>query len=195
MSSTPKFAHIVLQTNRLQEMKDWYCTLLGAHVVFENPAMCFITFDEEHHRIAIGSLPGVTLDERTPMTVGLQHSAYTYPTLKALLDHYEHLKGLGLEPHAPVQHGVTTSLYYRDPDGNLAELTVDNFVDPEDSTHYMQTALEYIEDPIGPAFDPQLMADELRAGGDPRELATRAWALSGPALPHPAAALLGQSHG
>jgi catechol 2,3-dioxygenase-like lactoylglutathione lyase family enzyme len=37
--SVPKLAHIVLQTNRLQGMRDWYCRLRDARVVYENPAM------------------------------------------------------------------------------------------------------------------------------------------------------------
>jgi catechol-2,3-dioxygenase len=58
MSAGPKLAHIVLQTNRLGGMRDWYCTQLSALVLSENPAMCFLTFDEEHHRVAFVSPPG-----------------------------------------------------------------------------------------------------------------------------------------
>jgi catechol 2,3-dioxygenase-like lactoylglutathione lyase family enzyme len=58
MSSTPKFAHVVFQTSRLQAMRDWYCTVLEAHVVHERGDLCFITFDDEHHRIAFISPPG-----------------------------------------------------------------------------------------------------------------------------------------
>jgi catechol 2,3-dioxygenase-like lactoylglutathione lyase family enzyme len=43
--SVPKLAHIVLQTNRLQEMRDWYCRLLDARVVYENPVMVFLTIN------------------------------------------------------------------------------------------------------------------------------------------------------
>jgi hypothetical protein len=50
---------------------------------------------------------------------------------------------------------------------------------------------EFAADPIGPAFDPRRMADALAAGADPAELATRAWALAGPELPHPSTLLAG----
>lgn len=59
----PKFAHVVLQTSQKAQMRDWYCTVLDAHVVFENELLCFLTFDEEHHRIALLS-PPVKLDPR-----------------------------------------------------------------------------------------------------------------------------------
>src|SRR5436190_21348448 len=35
VSTRPKFAHVVLQTSQLPAMRDWYCTVLGAHVVYE----------------------------------------------------------------------------------------------------------------------------------------------------------------
>ena len=195
LMSVPKLTHIVLQTNRLHDMRDWYCRLLDARVVYENPAMVFLTYDEEHHRIALTSPPGVDLAERTALTVGLQHSAFTFESLKDLLDRFEALKSEGLEPHVPVQHGVTTSLYYRDPDGNLVELQADTFATAEAATHYMTSAEEYAQDPIGPSFDPQMMADELRAGRDEQELMSREWAASGPELPHPMWALVGEGKG
>lgn len=179
--STPKLAHFVLQTNRLAEMRDWYCTVLNATVVFENPGMCFLTFDEEHHRIALLQPPGEPLTERTPTTVGLQHSAYTFEDLRSLIDTYRRLRDQGLQPYMPIQHGVTTSLYYQDPDGNLVELQIDNVDDPEAATAYMMGE-EYAADPIGPTFDPEAMAAALDGGVDPAVLTTRAWAL-GPGAP------------
>ena len=188
MTVTPTFVHVVLQTNRLAEMKDWYCTVLGARVVFENEMLCFLTYDDEHHRIAFAAPGGLT--ERTPQTVGMQHAAYSFPTLATLLERYGELVAGGIEPFVPIQHGVTTSLYYRDPDGNLVEFQVDNFSTPDEATEYMGGP-EFAADPIGPAFDPGRMAGALAAGADPAELATRAWALAGPELPHPITLLAG----
>ena len=34
-------------------MRNWYCALLDARVVFENDLLCFMTFDDEHHRVAL----------------------------------------------------------------------------------------------------------------------------------------------
>jgi len=183
MQATPKLAHIVLMTNRLEEMRDWYATVLGAHVVYENPGLCFMTFDDEHHRIAFVA-PPVPLTPRTPTTACMHHSAYSFAALRDLLEGYAHLKAAGIEPLTPIQHGVTTSLYYRDPDGNLVELQVDNFASPEAATAYMRGE-EFAADPIGPAFDPQAMLDALRAGTPVSQLVTRRWALAGPPLPDP----------
>ena len=32
-----KLAHLVYQTNRMTEMRDWYCSVLGGRVVYEDP--------------------------------------------------------------------------------------------------------------------------------------------------------------
>ena len=35
--SKPKFAHNVFQTAQPEAMRDWYCTVLDAHVVYRTP--------------------------------------------------------------------------------------------------------------------------------------------------------------
>ncbi|OBR98433.1 MAG: biphenyl 2,3-dioxygenase [Mycobacterium sp.] len=179
MGPDKKLAHIVLQTGQLPALRDWYVKVLDAHVVFEIASLCFLTFDEEHHRLAIVELPDPT--PRTATTVGLAHSAYTFPDLLSLLSKYEVLRENGIRPHVPVQHGVTTSIYYRDPDINMVELQIDNFATPQESTAYM-CGDEYGADPIGPSFDPDVMLAALRAGATQSELATRAWAKTCPQL-------------
>jgi catechol-2,3-dioxygenase len=165
MTVSPTFAHIVLQRNQLEHMRDFYLALLGAHVVYEGNSMVFITFDEEHHRIAFFGPPGGGLPERSPATVGLAHSAFTFPSLHDLMDKYTELGAMGIEPRVAVQHGVTTSLYYRDPDGNAVEMQVDNFKTADEATVYM-LGPEYGNDPVGPSFDVAALATALQ-DGDP----------------------------
>lgn len=179
MAAVPKFAHIVFQTNQLAAMRSFYCTLLDAHVVYENIMLCFLTFDDEHHRIALFQPPMGELPGRTPLTVGLAHSAFTFPSLRDLLAKYATLAAQGLLPRVCVQHGVTTSLYYRDPDGNSVELQIDNFSTPEEATAYMH-GQEYDQDPVGPSFAPDKLIQALETGAPVATLTTRAWALSTP---------------
>ncbi|HEY1969604.1 MAG TPA: VOC family protein, partial [Pseudonocardia sp.] len=87
MAATPKFAHVVLQTSRLEEMRNWYCALLDGHVVFEGQGLCFVTFDDEHHRIAFLQ-PPVPLADKSPAAAGMHHVAYTFANLDELLDRY-----------------------------------------------------------------------------------------------------------
>jgi catechol-2,3-dioxygenase len=177
MAADMKLAHVVLQTGQLHVLRDWYLKVLGAHVVYENEILSFMTFDEEHHRLGIVQLPQPVA--RTAMTVGLAHTAYTFPSLEGLLAHFEDLNTAGIEPHVPVQHGTTTSIYYRDPDGNTVELQIDNFTTPREATDYF-LGEEFRTDPFGPSFDPVAMTVALRSGVPESELTTRAWAMTCP---------------
>lgn len=183
MTIAPTFAHVVFQTGQLDEMQDWYCKLLDAHVVFEGHGLSFLTFDDEHHRIALAHIPG--LERKSPNAAYVNHVAYTYPSLDALLAKFVDLEAKGIKPWQPVQHGVTTSLYYEDPDGNHIELQVDNFATAEEATAYMEGE-EYSADPIGVKYRPELMVEARKAGVPASELQTRTWALTtSPELPHP----------
>lgn len=114
------------------------------------------------------------------------HVVYAGPggDLDALLARYEQLSRVGIRPAVPIQHGFTTSLYYRDPDGNHVEMQVENFAAPDEATAYMRGP-EFAADPIGPAFDVERMVAARRAGAEPAEVATRAWVLAGSAMPQP----------
>ena len=104
-----KFAHAVFKTTRFETMKDWWCTVLGAHVVFGNAFIAFLTYDDEHHRIALVNDSG--LETPAERTAGLEHIAYTYATLGDLLATYERLKARGITPYWCINPGPTTSMY------------------------------------------------------------------------------------
>ena len=44
------FAHFVLRSSNMPAMVDWYSTVLNMHVVQRNDFICFLTYDNEHHR-------------------------------------------------------------------------------------------------------------------------------------------------
>ncbi|HVL37413.1 MAG TPA: VOC family protein [Burkholderiales bacterium] len=168
--SPAKLAHLVLATRDLARMRDWYLTVLEAKVVYEDPILCFLTYDDEHHRIAIGALPGVA--EREPgVRVGLHHTAFTYRDLGELLYTYRRLKGLGIEPYWCVNHGPTTSMYYRDPDGNRVELQIDNFATAEEATEFMRQ--NFAENPIGILFEPEELVARYERGEPAESLRRR----------------------
>jgi len=156
-----KLAHVVLRTKQFQPMVDWYKTVLGAHSSFDVPGvLAFLTYDDEHHRIAIAALPG--LGDRPAMVTGLEHIAFTYAELGELVHTYQRLKELGITPYWTINHGPTLSFYYRDPDDNQVELQVDNFATTEEINEFLRT--EYPTNPIGVEFDPDQLARDYHAG-------------------------------
>ena len=178
MGIDPAFAHVVFQTGQLEKMKQWYVQLLDGHVVYEGHNLCFMTHDGEHHRVALVQ-PPEPLERKAPNAAWMHHVAYTFASLEELFQRYVELKDKGVVPAMPVQHGVTTSLYYEDPDGNFVEMQVDNFPTPEQSTAYM-FGPEFDGDAIGPWFSPEALLAGLRAGVPAADLTTRAWALAHP---------------
>ena len=60
-----KLAHVVRRTSRFEEMIAWYETVLDARVVHRDGVLAFLTYDDEHHRIAIAGIPG--LPDQPPM--------------------------------------------------------------------------------------------------------------------------------
>ena len=175
-----KLAHIVFQTNRIPEMRDWYCSVLGAHVVYEDDHLCFVTYDDEHHRVAFANFgplasrdPSATdlMIKATEMP-GLHHVAFTFENLGDLLETYERLKRQGVRPFFCVNHGPTTSMYFRDPEGNRVELQIDNFATAEEGQAWMKTPA-FDQNPIGVEYDPDVLAARYRAGVPVSELVAR----------------------
>jgi len=156
-----KFAHAVLRTNKFKQMVDWYKTVLLANVVFENEMLAFMTYDDEHHRLAIAAFPGIV--DRAPHSAGLDHLAYTYSSLGDLVATYERLKAAGITPAVPINHGLTLSMYYRDPDGNKVELQIDNFETMEQMKGFFRSN-DFSKNPIGVSFDPDELARQYHAG-------------------------------
>lgn len=162
-----RFAHAVLRTNKFRQMVDWYKTVLEAKVVFENEMLAFMTYDDEHHRIAIAGLPGIV--DRAPHAAGLDHLAYTYSSLGDLVATYERLKAAGITPVVPINHGLTLSMYYRDPDGNKVELQIDNCETAEQMKNFFKSN-DFAKNPIGVSFDPDELARQFHAGVPETEL-------------------------
>ncbi len=160
--SPAKLAHLVLLTRDLPRLRDWYRTVLQATVTVEDPMLSFLSYDDEHHRIAFVGMPDLPPRAAGPQ-VGLHHIAFTYRSLDDLLRTYERLKRLGIEPYWPIHHGVTISMYYRDPDGNSAELQVDAFASMEEAKAYMRSD-SFRNNPIGVLYDPEELVRRHRAG-------------------------------
>ena len=172
----PALHHVNLKTTRLQEMIDWYGLVVGIEVTHQFEGGAWLTNDAANHRLALLSVPGLADDPEKLRHAGLHHTAYEYPSMNDLLDTYVRLKEHGIVPHACLDHGMTMSFYYVDPDGNSVELQCDEFGDWSMSKAFMKSAPEFASDPIGIQVDPDRVVAARSGGATPQELHRRAYA-------------------
>ena len=123
----PKFHHVNLKTTRLQEMIDWYGEVVGTKVVFQDATGAWLSNDGANHRVALLAFPGFANDPEKETRAGMHHSAFEFANFEELNGNYLRLREQGITPEICLDHGMTFSYYYRDPDGNHVELQCDNF--------------------------------------------------------------------
>jgi len=171
----PVLHHINLKTTRLQEMMDWYGVVVGMKPNYAFPGGAWLTNDEANHRLALLVSPQVREDPDKLTHTGIHHLAFEYPAISDLLDAYVRLQTQAIAPHACLDHGMTTSFYYEDPDGNSVELQADNFATWQESAEWMRTSPQFASNPIGVPVDPEQMAAAQRAGASAAALHQRAY--------------------
>jgi catechol 2,3-dioxygenase-like lactoylglutathione lyase family enzyme len=169
-TSPQKFAHVVLKTGNFDAVIAWYAAVLNARVAFRSDFIAFLTYDDEHHRVAVINTPGAPASDEA--AAGVHHVAYTYAGLGELLATYRRLKASGIEPARCINHGPTTSMYYRDPDGLRVELQVDNFATMDEANAYL-AGPKFAANPIGVIFDPEELIRDYEAGASLADLVKR----------------------
>ncbi len=160
-----KLAHIVYRTRRFEAMLEWYKAVFDTRIQYQDPALAFMTFDDEHHRILLADMAvlqpdGAESDNKS--AIGVDHVGYTYKSLGDLFENYARLKKHGISPYWTIHHGITISMYYADPDGNQMEFQVDCFETIEESTKFFSE--KWDANPIGVEFDAEDWLTQMRAG-------------------------------
>lgn len=166
MAPPTKLAHVVYMTKRYEEMIDWYQRVFEAEIQYKNPAFAFLTYDDEHHRFAFANMSilrpnGSEIDATAQ--VGVNHVGYTYPGVVELLETYDRLKRLGIKPYWQVHHGLTLSMYYRDPDGNRMEFQVDCCASADEAHAYMHSDA-FAANPVGVVVDFDELSEKYKSG-------------------------------
>lgn len=168
--SPARLAHVVLRSSQFDALVAWYSTVLGASIAFSDGHLAFLSYDEEHHRIAVLNIPG--LARQPEGTAGMHHMAFTYGSLADLVATYERLDAAGIRPVCCLNHGPTTSLYYADPDGNQVELQIDNYDTVQEAGAFFHSPA-FATNPIGVDFDPAELARRFHAGEDEASIKRR----------------------
>ena len=119
--------HVVLKVTDLEKSEAFYSGLLGMPVCarFDEQGMKMTFFSlGDHHDLAIAEVSGEEGAGGESAT-GLHHVAFCIGnSLDELVEAKAHLEDAGIVTN-PIDHEVTKSLYFDDPDGNNVELYVD----------------------------------------------------------------------
>ncbi len=118
--------HVVLNVSDLQRAERFYTEVLGMSVCarLNEQGMNMLFFSlGDHHDLALSEVSdeGIAGGQSS----GLNHVAFRIGTkMEQLVEAKNHLQAQGLEL-MPIDHEVTKSLYFDDPDGNTVEVYVD----------------------------------------------------------------------
>ena len=125
MIQASKLGHVVLKVRDVQASKVFYTRVLGLQVAHEDRqrGAVFLSFGTEHHDLALFQL--ATGDTPTATQPGLHHTAWQLESFEALQDAHRELGRLGIAVESTIEHNVTRSVYFHDPDGNRVELYCD----------------------------------------------------------------------
>ncbi|MBI3244888.1 MAG: VOC family protein [Deltaproteobacteria bacterium] len=123
-----RIAHIVLKVRNLEQSRQFYTEILGMQVMKQVPEIraVFLSFNgRDHHEIALFEI-GDKADAPKMSSTGMLHFAMRLRTEDDLLAAYSEFKAKGVPISFTVNHGVSKSIYFRDPDDNELEVYTDN---------------------------------------------------------------------
>lgn len=177
-----RISETILQSARIVEMRAWYRSVLAADPVIEHMPedvdgfgdgtpratgmrLCFFELNEEFpytQMIGIFEVPGTTLsgDAHAP---GLHHMQLHAGTMDALIARFEALSAIGIRPARSMNHGISMSFYYVDPDGNRVEMTANNYATLEEHRAFLSSDT-FRNNPSGSVIDPDELSRRVRAG-------------------------------
>jgi len=171
--------HLAFRTtpDEFETMIDWYRNVLDMEINFRGKRhdreVCFLLNDRANHRIVMISKSDFVRDPGYARRARLDHSAFEFPTIDGLLAKYAQLRDQGIQPYLSIDHGLTISIYFRDPVGHGVELQTDAFGDWDLSREWMRAAEEFASNWSGILFDPDKVIVARNAGADLAELHRR----------------------
>lgn len=160
----PALHHVTIKTTRIDEMIAWYGLVIGAQVQFRDSGAAWTTNDAANHRVAFLTVPKLSDDPDKTAHNGVHHFAFEYDSFDDLMSSYDRMRQSHVEPAFCLDHGLTISLYYKDPEGNYIELQSDNFSDWQKSGEFMRTSPDFAANPIGTFFDPARVYEAFKTG-------------------------------
>ena len=172
--SSKSIGHFGLRTipENFDAMVQWHEQFFGGSIVLKNDIAAMMTLDDEHHRLVIVQDARHIKIENKRAATGIYHIAFTLASLADLATSYEQKKARNILPHWSINHGMSTSMYYFDPDENEFEMQVDNFDSAEEAHEFMITP-EYTQNPIAVDMVVDDFIQSVRSGEDEANIKRR----------------------
>jgi len=142
-----RIGHVHLKVADIERSLAFYCGVLG----FELPQRmgshaAFVSAGGYHHHIAMNTWESEGGSPPARGATGLYHLAILYPSRPDLADALRRLRRAAIPLEGVADHGVSESLYLRDPDGNGVELYRDKPV--EDWPRMGDGSLAMVTEPL-----------------------------------------------
>jgi catechol 2,3-dioxygenase len=124
-----RIGHVVIKVRNLERSARFYTEVMGLQVMKMEHGMGFFASNgRDHHEIAAIEV-GADAPVAPPRAIGLSHIAFRLNDEAHLRAAYDDLKAHDVKIITAINHGVTKSIYFRDPDGNQLEVYCDGLPD------------------------------------------------------------------
>jgi len=123
-----RIGHVVIKVHDLERSRKFYTEVMGLQVMNVSPEInmaFFASSGRDHHEIALVEV-GKDAPEAQAGGIGLSHVAFRLRDEAHLRAAFEDLEAHEVKVIATVNHGVSRSVYFHDPDGHLLEVYCDN---------------------------------------------------------------------
>src|SRR5260370_36071911 len=118
VASGTRIGHVHLKTADIDRVHHFYVDILGFDVIFRMPDALFLSAGGYHHHLGFNTWESKGGSPPPLGTTGLYHVAILYPTRPALANALHRVIEAGILLDGASDHGVSESLYLRDPDQN-----------------------------------------------------------------------------
>jgi catechol 2,3-dioxygenase len=121
-----RIGHVHLKVADLERALKFYAGVLGLQIMQRlGDGAAFLSAGGYHHHIALNTWESLGGSPPASGTTGLYHTAIVYPSRATLADALRRVLTAGIPLEGAADHGVSESIYLRDPDGNGVELYCD----------------------------------------------------------------------
>ncbi len=120
-----RIGHIHLTVSSLEKALEFYRDLLGFEVMQDAGSAVFLSAGGYHHTIGLNTWSAEGARKPEEGQIGLYHFAVLYPSRKELAKVVKRLLDANYPIDGAGDHGVSESIYLKDPDGNGLELYAD----------------------------------------------------------------------